>query len=1138
MGESSGQDQAISPMEESSSEIADGNSNKSQAANSCLPLHLDDNQLYGRDEEMGLLYHAYENSCLRDEPAEEDDLLFAQLQDSSRQSHTSSTSCHTYNSNRRRPRRRKRRSSMVIITGPSGLGKTALARTLQPKVEDDNGWFLYGKCNQIPSSRHAMAVRPYAPFAEAFSQFVDELLLHNKDNTDSKDTLDRLQRAVFCACQDTSVSVLTDTIPALQKVVPTNTDASSGLLKSSSAITVGGTRTGVDIPSNVVFCKFLQAFCSRQTPLVLFVDDLQWLDASSLSLFQAVVLAQGDIAGLLVVGTCRGNEVSFQAPLAETLRTLEDQHGVAVLDIAVHPLTPPAIQDWIVGLLGCVVPGLVDLVMRHTGGIPFFALQFLRNLYETRQLRYDGQQWVCDAVLPDDVLEESQSDDDELDDDEEEKTTKVETNRTEEANRTVEYTKFCSSTISHMIQQHNNLALQHVLMVAACLGTEFSLAQIAAASGIVTDLDPALQLLVQKGMLLRRKEPSLLQHWGKQGPKISFRWSHDRFQTVAFEMIPESTREEFHVAIGLNLLRRLSPLELQQQPFVAMHQFCWCNTSSSIPFQSDQERTQLATLCLAAGQQAALSSAFEAAATYLQLGLDVIGSSSAFAAHYDLTLSLFNAAAEMEGCLGNFDKVDQLVAAVWEHATSFRDTLQAYETQIYSLGAREELDRAIQLGLQCLQKLGIVLPRRPRLFSVIYAVLKTKRQLAKKSADDIMSLYPLQDWKNAAALRIMHLMISHANRVEENLSVLLATRGIQITLKHGLSEMACFGFYSFGLVLVASLGAVDEGIRVAEMASAIQEKSDSQAMKCRAQLVLYGYTKCWTLPITDTIQPLQDAARYGALSGDTEMSCLSLYCASCASFLSAAATLDETEEELADLNDHFSQRHQDLMLFYLRISQQTVQNLRGSSNCRVVLSGDFFDEEKELQHAKDVGNVPGITLVYLFQCYLAVYFNDSLLAKRASKILLKRTLMGFNLPLWYQVHFVGGLAEVDGAKMSGKRVRQAGKASLKSLMQLARHQPDNVMNKVYLIEAERLATMGQRNKALEKYRLSIEHAKKNNFVHEEALASERAGLSLIGWGETTNGAAFLERARWLYEKWGCTGKVCDLSSQEKAPANY
>ena len=119
------------------------------------------------------------------------------------------------------------------------------------------------------------------------------------------------------------------------------------------------------------------------------------------------------------------------------------------------------------------------------------------------------------------------------------------------------------------------------------------------------------------------------------------------------------------------------------------------------------------------------------------------------------------------------------------------------------------------------------------------------------------------------------------------------------------------------------------------------------------------------------------------------MSCLALYCANCASFFSGAATLGELEEELTELTLHCSQRHQEVILFYLRITQQAVQNLRGNPNCRLALSGDYFDEQTDLQHARDVGNVPGVTLVYLFHCFLAIYFNDSLLAKRASKLLKK-----------------------------------------------------------------------------------------------------------------------------------------------------
>ena len=43
---------------------------------------------------------------------------------------------------------------------------------------------------------------------------------------------------------------------------------------------------------NLVFQNFVQVFCKRAHPLVLFLDDMQWADAASLNLVTLIVSAR------------------------------------------------------------------------------------------------------------------------------------------------------------------------------------------------------------------------------------------------------------------------------------------------------------------------------------------------------------------------------------------------------------------------------------------------------------------------------------------------------------------------------------------------------------------------------------------------------------------------------------------------------------------------------------------------------------------------------------------------------------------------------------------------------------------------------------------------------------------------------
>ena len=58
----------------------------------------------------------------------------------------------------------------------------------------------------------------------------------------------------------------------------------------------------------LVFRRFIGVFAQPDRPLLLFLDDLQWLDAATLDLLEDV-LTRSDLQHLLLVGAYRDNEV-------------------------------------------------------------------------------------------------------------------------------------------------------------------------------------------------------------------------------------------------------------------------------------------------------------------------------------------------------------------------------------------------------------------------------------------------------------------------------------------------------------------------------------------------------------------------------------------------------------------------------------------------------------------------------------------------------------------------------------------------------------------------------------------------------------------------------------------------------------
>jgi predicted ATPase len=87
----------------------------------------------------------------------------------------------------------------------------------------------------------------------------------------------------------------------------------------------------------MVFLQFVTAFTSADHSLVLFLDDLQWIDAASLALIEHL-LTHPDTHYLLLIGAYRDNEVSAAHPLMTAFGTIRHA-GTPVMNLRLAPLS-------------------------------------------------------------------------------------------------------------------------------------------------------------------------------------------------------------------------------------------------------------------------------------------------------------------------------------------------------------------------------------------------------------------------------------------------------------------------------------------------------------------------------------------------------------------------------------------------------------------------------------------------------------------------------------------------------------------------------------------------------------------------------------------------------------------------------
>src|SRR5580692_9318927 len=266
------------------------------------------------------------------------------------------------------------RPELVLVSGHSGIGKSAVVNELHKALVPPRGLFASGKFDQYKRDI------PYSTLVQAFQGLVRPLL-------GKSDAELATWRGAFLEALVPNARLITDLIPELKIIV--GDPPSVPELEPQQA----------QSRFRLVLCRFIGVFARSEHPLALFLDDLQWLDAATLDLLEDLV-TRSDLQHLMLIGAYRDNEVDAAHPLIRKLDAIR-QAGARVEEIRLVPLALDDVGQLIADTLRCdpahVAP-LAQLVHGKTAGNPFFVIQFLYSLAEDGLLRfaYDAGCWSWD----------------------------------------------------------------------------------------------------------------------------------------------------------------------------------------------------------------------------------------------------------------------------------------------------------------------------------------------------------------------------------------------------------------------------------------------------------------------------------------------------------------------------------------------------------------------------------------------------------------------------------------------------------------------------------------------------------------------------------------------------------------------
>jgi hypothetical protein len=162
--------------------------------------------------------------------------------------------------------RTSRLPEFVLLSGYSGVGKSSIVHEMHKHLIPRHGLFASGKFDQYKKDI------PYATLAQAFQTLIHQIL------GKSDDEVERWRNAL-CKAVGRGAQIIASLIPELELII--------GNQSAASDLSVQDAQNHF----KKVFRRFLAVFANPEHPLVLFLDDLQWVDTATLDLLEHLVVA-------------------------------------------------------------------------------------------------------------------------------------------------------------------------------------------------------------------------------------------------------------------------------------------------------------------------------------------------------------------------------------------------------------------------------------------------------------------------------------------------------------------------------------------------------------------------------------------------------------------------------------------------------------------------------------------------------------------------------------------------------------------------------------------------------------------------------------------------------------------------------
>lgn len=963
---------------------------------------------------------------------------------------------------------------VICISGDNGSGKTALVKEIQRSVQSRLGSTITVQFNSNLSGR------PFAAISKGLSNFCSYLL--GLDQTTLGYWKARILEHI-----GTSGKQLTDLIPNLGYIIGLQQDVQlPGSIERLNRL-------------NFAICRFLQAVATKEHPVALVLENIEWADDSSGQVIQSLI--SNDLAKhFLLIATYSKNRNSDEHSRRITDKAL---NANKIINISLENLRPEDVNDMLMDIFGNEGPStdrLANIIYRKTQGNPLLTNEFLKTIYSKGYIRYrdagsDEPQesiWLFDIdaieklAIPDQVID------------------------------------IIIEKIRWLPQQ-----TQLLLGIASCFGSMFSLEGVAyvaektRANVLIKnsisriEVSEQITICVDEGYIVRESS-----HKEGQG----YRFSHDSIRAASDSLLDLQSRADIHETI-VELIKQQDSGENGSVFRMLDH--------LDFVFQTRPQRVDALSymkLLLQAGHSSREAASFNTAKGYLKKAVSLF-TEDLWAGDYTLAFELHKELYHSLFLTYELEESKVVFTTLVDHVNDREDKINIYLLLLENLGAQGDYVGIADTSIMLLNMLGVEVPSDEE--QIKRENKRFARQLEGINFNSFAEAPESKDPK-------FKLIIQLATQLGFSLYVLnklefaqwTTYKRLLMTIEQGVCEHSPAACVSYGMYNCLKKMDYVKAIQYAEMGIRLWEKYDNPFFLGR-NLIIYGSQFMpWRYHYRETYENIRNGIALCYDMGDLIYGSIgAIYLLNMQ--LAQGTELTAIKREMLVKKyfvDHTSTHMQRIryQMFY-----QNLEQLLGNTYPPNSLSSETINEEEFIEHVRTYAVTAA--LYYFIKIRMHYFSGDykcgfSLLDKMSAmeEVLLGSTSMPeayFYMALCTtRIYHKLEEAQRKDADIFLERTRD-------HFLIWSDNCSDNFYHKHLLIEAECYRIQGDIKNAIIRYQQALSSAAENGFINCLGVISEVYGNFWYNLGEFTSAKHHLQNAVANYEKWGARYLIDTLMEQ-------